>query len=202
MEELDIFSSLREPDAFIPKPVISDPRVVERRKKLAEHKAWLKGIRKERPNPLRYQRVAVYIRFFNQTKYENYLDYHKQMFLDTILQCPNWEFVDFYVDEGQTAPRMENAKAWSQLLLDAMSGKVDLIITQKVSNVSRNASEVTFCSRILARQAHPIGIYFVGEDIYTLASYYREDLSDIMFLPSADWELLPEDTDEESEDDE
>ena len=34
----------------------------------------------------------------------------KQEFIDTIALCPNWTLVDFYVDEGQTAPYMENAK--------------------------------------------------------------------------------------------
>ena len=24
--------------------------------------------------------------------------------------CPNWELVDFYIDEGATAPNMESAK--------------------------------------------------------------------------------------------
>ncbi len=54
----------------------------------------------------------------------------------------------FYVDEGQSAPNMETAPEWSRLLCDAMDGKVDLIITQKVSNVSRKMHEVTLCSRI------------------------------------------------------
>ena len=40
---------------------------------LAEHRAWLKGIRRERPLPKNHHRVAVYIRYFNQTRYEDYL---------------------------------------------------------------------------------------------------------------------------------
>ena len=38
-----------------------------------------------------------------------------------------------------------------------------------------------------------IGIYFISEDIYTLASYYQEDLKDPFFLPVPDWQLLPDD---------
>ena len=66
---------------------------------LAEHRAWLKGIRRERPLPKNHHRVAVYIRYFNQTRYEDYLSAHKKQFLDTLALCPNWEFVGFYVDE-------------------------------------------------------------------------------------------------------
>lgn len=100
--------------------------------KLAEHRAWLKSIKHEKPQPKTSFKVAVYIRYFNQTKYEDYLNYHKQQFLSTIGLCPNWQFIDFYVDEGGTAPNMQSAKEWSRLLQDCVDEKVDLIITQKV----------------------------------------------------------------------
>jgi len=160
---------------------------------IAEHRAWLKSIKHERPLPQHPFKVAVYIRYFNQTKHEDYLEYHKQQFLSTISLCPNWEFMGFYIDEGGTAPNMENAEAWSQLLLDCYDEKVDLIITQKTSNVSKKHTELIFCARILAALKKPVGIYFISEDIFTLASYYREDLKDTFFLPATDWHLLPDD---------
>ena len=88
---------------------------------------------------------------------------------------------------------MENAAAWSQLLQDCYEGKVNLIITQKVSNVSKKYMELSFCARILAALAKPVGIYFVSEDLYTLAPYYQADLNDPFFLPTPDWRLLPDD---------
>ena len=168
----------------------------EQQTQLAEHRAWLKSIKHERPLPKRHFKVAVYIRYFNQTKYDNYLAFHKQQFIDTIGLCPNWEFAGFYVDEGATAPNMETAEAWSKLLQDCYDGKVDLIITQKVSNVSKKLSEISFCSRILATLEKPVGIYFISEDIYTLASYYQDDLKDPCFLPVPDWRVLPDDNSE------
>ena len=75
---------------------------------------------------------------------------------------------------------------------DCFAGKVNLIITQKVSNVAKGTFDVTLCSRILAAQEPPVGIYFISEDIFTLASYYQEDLRDPFFLPSPDWEILPD----------
>ena len=151
--------------------------------RLAKHKAWLKSIRHETPNPAHPYHIGVYIRYFNQTKYENYLDFHIKQYQDTISSCPLWTIVDFYIDEGSTAPYMENAPELRRLLDDCFSGKVDLIITQKVSNVSRKPEEVTFVSRILAMQEHPIGIYFISEDIFTLATYYLDDMKDTGFLP-------------------
>lgn len=111
---------------------------------VAQHRQWLKSIRHETPNPKTPFKVAVYIRFFNQTKYrdEEYLERNKEVFRATLSQYPMWEFVGFYIDNGSTAPYMENSTAWSELLSDCDAGKVDLIITQKVSNVSRDAQEI------------------------------------------------------------
>ncbi len=167
-----------------------DPAEEHYRQMIRQHKAWLESIPHECPSPFTHYRIGVYIRFFNQTRYENYLDYHKQQFADTIALCPKWELVDFYVDEGQTAPNMESAKGWTRLLEDCFSGRVNLIVTQKISNVSRKPQELAFCPRILAALKEPVGIYFISEDLFTLASYYQRDLHDTGFLPSAEWRML------------
>ena len=83
----------------------------EQQTRIAEHRAWLKSIKHERPLPKHDFKVAVYIRYFNQTKYEDYLEVHKQQFISTLALWPNWEFIGFYVDEGSTAPNMESAEA-------------------------------------------------------------------------------------------
>ena len=168
----------------------------EKSKMLAQHKLWLNSIRHERPNVAYPYKVGIYIRYFNQTKYDNYLFYHKKVFSDAISLCPKWTLADFYIDNGSSTPNMESAPEWSRLLDDCFSGKVDLIITQKVSNVSKDMDEITFCSRLLAAHTPPIGIYFVSEDIFTLASYYQADLKDPEFLPSPEWKLLPDEADE------
>ena len=178
-------------------PFAINPLEEARRRLLAKHKLWLESLQHEYPSPYAHYRIGVYIRFFNQTKYENYLLYHKQEFIDTIALCPNWTLVGFYVDEGQSAPCMENAKEWSRLLQDCLDDKIDLIITQKVSNVTRNPAEITLVSRILATQKKPVGIYFINEDIFTLASYYQEDMREKRFFPSLDWQILPDDPEEE-----
>ena len=164
----------------------------QRQSSLAEHQAWLKRIKHERPLPKHHFKVAVYIRYFNQTRYENYLSVHKKQFLDTLSLCPNWDFTGFYIDEGSTAPHMENAPEWSRLLQDCFDGKINLVITQKASNISKKPHELAFCARLLAALSNPVGIYFISEDIYTLASYYQEDLKDPFFLPGPDRHGMPE----------
>ena len=132
MEEIDVFKSLRESVDGELAPIV-DEREAARLKLIADHKAWLKKTKKEHPSPYQFFKVGVYIRYFNQTKYENYLDNHKMQFIDLIQSCPNWTLVDFYVDQGQNAPKMENAPEWCRLLDDCFNNKVDLIITHKVS---------------------------------------------------------------------
>ena len=154
------------------------------------HKTWLKSIRHEHPNPAKHYRIGVYIRFFNQTKYADYLENHKKQFSDTIALCPEWELVDFYIDYGSSAPNMESSPAWCKLLDDCFAGKIDLIITQKVSNICKDMSELALCARLLAAQERPIGIYIISEDIFTLATYYQGDLRDTFFLANENYQSI------------
>lgn len=191
MSEIDVFERMNE-IATTPQFSLIFGENSEQARKVAEHKDWLKSIRHERPSTEVPFKVGIYIRYFNQTRYDNYLSYHKKQFIDTVALCPKWTLVDFYIDEGSSAPNMETAPAWSNLLEDCFDGKIDLIITQKVSNVSKRPFEVNLCARLLAAQRHPVGIYFISEDIYTLSSYYQNDLKDPFFFPSPDWEILPD----------
>ena len=63
--------------------------------------------------------------------------------------------------------------------------------------MTRDPNEITLIARVLATQPKPIGIYFVNEDIFTLASYYQEDMREKKFFPSPDWQMLPDDPEEE-----
>ncbi len=196
MDDLEIYNRMQE-IVDVPQFSLVFGSNDEMAQKVAAHRSWLRSIRHERPSTETYYKIGIYIRYFNQTKYDNYLSYHKKQFRDTVALCPNWELVDFYIDEGANAPNMENAPEWSRLVQDCFDKKVDLIITQKVSNVSRKMPEVTLLARLLAAQKHPVGIYFISEDIFTLASYYQDDLRDPFFLPGPEVGLLPDDNDGE-----
>ena len=193
MESKEIFEQMNRIEnvpQFLPSNM--GPTILD--EKIAAHRVWLQSIRHERPSPAKQYQIGVYIRYFNQTRYRDYIDFHKKQFEDTINLCPNWTLVDFYVDEGSAAPNMESSPAWCRLLEDCMDGKVDLILTQKLSNVSKKSYEINFCAKLLARQKPPIGIYFISEDIFTLASYYANDPADDLLLSGLDWQPLPEET--------
>lgn len=59
---------------------------------------------------------------------------------------------------------MESAKEWCRLLNDCFAGKVNLIVTQKVSNVSRKTNDIAFVSRLLAAQKEPVGMAAVADN--------------------------------------
>ena len=195
-ENIEVFNKLATAE-ITPDFTVPFTGTYEVDQQLAQHKAWLRTIRHEQPSPKRHFRVGIYIRYYNQTKHDNYLEYHIRQYRDTMVLCPNWELVDFYIDEGSTAPNMESAKEWCRLLSDCFGGKVDLIITQKVSNVSKKHYEITILARVLAALDKPVGIYFVSENIFTLASYYQHDIRDKIFFPTEDWQVLPDDKAEE-----
>ena len=163
-----------------------------RKEALARHRMWLDSIPHEYPMPYTPYKIGAYIRYFSQTRHENYLEKHIQQYMDDIALCPQWTLVDFYVDRGMMAPHMEYSKEWCRPLEDCFIGKVDLIVTQKVSNVSSDWKEMTFMARMLAAQEHPVGIYFISEDIFALASYYQTDQRDMGLLPEG-WQTLPAD---------
>lgn len=76
MQELDILNKFKEIECI--------PFQSEEEGKLERHKKWLSTIVREYPSPQKSFNIGVYIRYFNQTKYENYLEYHKRQFADTI----------------------------------------------------------------------------------------------------------------------
>ena len=44
---------------------------------MARHRMWMDNLRHEYPMPYVPYRIGVYIRYYNQTKYGNYIEKHK-----------------------------------------------------------------------------------------------------------------------------
>ncbi len=164
-----------EVNVFRPDDISAEQKDLIRR-----HRNWLDQFQKEYPLPSHPYRIGIYIRYFNQTKYKNYLYYHKKQFEETIALCPLWTLVDFYVDKGPSAPNIESAPELCRLLNDCREGKVNLVITQKASNMSRKAWDLALIIRMLTSMN--IGVYFISEDVFTMATYYRLDMEDTEFL--------------------
>ena len=68
-----------------------------RKRLLAKHRLWMDSLQHEYPLPFHPFKIGVYIRYYNQTKYKNYIEKHLAQFRDDIALCPAWTLVDFYL---------------------------------------------------------------------------------------------------------
>ncbi|HIR56444.1 MAG TPA: recombinase family protein [Candidatus Gallacutalibacter pullicola] len=115
------------------------------------------------------RRVAGYARVSTDhedqaTSYEAQVDYYTNY----IKSRDDWEFVSIYTDEGISATNTKKREGFKAMIADALSGKIDLIITKSVSRFARN----TVDSLTTVRQLKDAGIeiYFEKENIWTLDS--------------------------------
>lgn len=111
--------------------------------------------------------VAAYVRVSTETdfqtmSYESQLKYYK----DKIHKNLNWNFVNIYADYGISGTKLENRNQFVEMMNDAISGKIDLILTKSVSRFARNTVDAIKYVRILKEKN--IGIYFEEENINTL----------------------------------
>ncbi|MBU3195026.1 recombinase family protein [Clostridium algidicarnis] len=120
-------------------------------------------------NEQRKRRTAGYARVSTDseeqlTSYEAQVDYYTNY----IKSRDDWEFVEVYTDEGITATNTNKREGFKQMVSDALSGKIDLIVTKSVSRFARNTVDSLTTVRQLKEKG--IEIYFEKENIWTLDS--------------------------------
>ena len=95
------------------------------------------------------------------TSYEAQVDYYTQY----IKRNPEWEFVKVYTDEGISGTNTKHRIGFNEMIADAMSGKIDLIVTKSVSRFARNTVDSLVTIRKLKEKG--VEVYFEKENIYT-----------------------------------
>lgn len=115
------------------------------------------------------RRVAGYARVSTeneeqQSSYTSQLEYYESY----IKGHENWEFVGMYSDEGISGTNTKNRDGFNSMINDALSGKIDLIITKSVSRFARNTVDSLTTVRKLKEKG--IEIFFEKENIWTLDS--------------------------------
>lgn len=112
------------------------------------------------------RRVAGYARVSTDsdeqfTSYEAQVDYYTQY----IKRNPEWEFVKVYTDEGISGTNTKHRVGFNEMIADAMSGKIDLIVTKSVSRFARNTVDSLVTIRKLKEKG--VEVFFEKENIYT-----------------------------------
>ncbi len=99
-----------------------------------------------------------------QTSYEAQVSYYTEY----IKSRNDWEFVSVYTDEGLSGTSTKHREGFQQMVADALTGKIDLIITKSVSRFARNT--VDSLTTIRKLKEHGTEVYFEKENIWTFDS--------------------------------
>lgn len=96
------------------------------------------------------------------TSYESQIRYYTEK----IKSNHEWQFVGIYADEGLSGTRVKNRTEFLRMIDDAMSGKIDIIITKSISRFARNVVDALRYVRKLRDKK--IDVFFEKENIHTL----------------------------------
>lgn len=101
----------------------------------------------KRKRDQRRKRVAAYCRVStNLDSQEESLETQISNYTRQIQGNAEWDFAGIYADEGLSGTKTENRVQFTQMIQDAVDGKIDLILCKSVSRFSRNVVE---CQRYL-----------------------------------------------------
>lgn len=119
--------------------------------------------------PLAKRRVAGYARVSTNDEdqansYQAQIDYYTQY----INGRTDWEMVDVYTDEGISGTSTARRQGFQRMIADALTGKIDLIVTKSVSRFARNT--VDSLTTVRALKDKGVEVYFEKENIWTLDS--------------------------------
>ena len=134
-------------------------------------------------------RVAAYCRV--STDDEEQLDsYNSQVrhYTELIKSKPEWDFVEVYADEAITGTMIDKRDNFKKMINDALSGKMDVILTKSISRFARNTLDVLKYVRLL--REHRVAIRFEEEKIDTstmdgelllsvLSAVYQQEVENI-----------------------
>ena len=117
------------------------------------------------------RKVAAYARVSTeqeeqQSSYQAQVDYYTNY----IKSRDDWEFVGIYADSGLSGTSTCNREGFKSMINDAISGKIDLIVTKSVSRFARNTVDSLTNIRLL--KEHGTEIFFEKEQIWTFPLHF------------------------------
>jgi len=116
-----------------------------------------------------FQRVAIYARVStNDPTQTSSFELQQKYYMDLVSRYPKWVLVKIYTDEGKSGVTIQHRTGFLEMMEDAFSGKIDLIIVKNISRLARNV--VDFLSTIRRLSEKKIGVLFESEAIYSLNS--------------------------------
>ena len=114
-------------------------------------------------------RIAAYCRVstlleMQAASYETQVITYKKL----IEGHPNWVLAGIYADEGKSGTTRQKRTNFNRMMRDALSGKIDYIITKSISRFARNQKDMLECITLLKEHDPPIGVFFEEENLDSL----------------------------------
>lgn len=81
---------------------------------------------------------------------------------------PNWVLAGIYADEGKSGTTRQKRTNFNRMMRDALSGKIDYIITKSISRFARNQKDMLECITLLKEHDPPVGVFFEEENLDSL----------------------------------
>lgn len=111
-------------------------------------------------------RVAAYARVStDRDDQANSFDSQVKYFNDWITRQKGWNLANVYADEGITGTSTQKREQFNQMIQDALSGKIDVILTKEVSRFARNTLDSISYTRKL--KEHGVVVVFMLDGIDT-----------------------------------
>ncbi len=112
-------------------------------------------------------KIAAYARISNdkessETSLEEQVDYYTRI----IVASPNWEFAGIYYDDGISGTTTTQRKGFINMIENARSGLIDIILVKSISRFARNIIDLLTIVRELRNKG--IEIYFESQNISSL----------------------------------
>ena len=133
------------------------------------------------------RRVAFYVRVSKEDPDQpSSYEFQKNKYEKMMFQKDNWELVDIYVDEdisGRSLVKWDNFK---RMITDCEDGKIDLIVTRRVSDFARDIMYLIYFVGYLKNLTPAVAVFFEMERLYTLDDKTYKLLSYIASLELRD----------------
>ena len=120
-------------------------------------------------------RVATYARVSTMGAEQlNSYESQKKYYYEKINNNPEWQYVDIYADEGISGTTDYRRASFMKMIQDALSGKIDLILTKSISRFGRNTMDVLKNVRLL--RDNNVAVLFEENNLNTLDTKTSEML--------------------------
>lgn len=112
------------------------------------------------------KKVAAYARVSTESdEQQNSYEAQVRYYTEFIKSKDEWKFVKVYTDEGISGTSTAKREGFTEMVKDALEGKIDLILTKPVSRFARNTVDSLVTIRKLKEKG--IEVFFEKENIWT-----------------------------------